>query len=70
MTDCFHSLTVVLEQDIREDDAAGLMEAIRHMRRVVSVAGNVSSIDTYVSEQRIRHEIGARLWKVIYPDKS
>lgn len=33
MTDRFHSLTVVLEGNIREDDAESLINAILHLRR-------------------------------------
>jgi hypothetical protein len=43
MTDRFHSLTVVLEKDMRDDDAKSLQEAISHLRGVCMVTGNTSS---------------------------
>jgi hypothetical protein len=42
MTERFNTLTVVLEKDMRDDDAETLLTAIRQMRGVLSVKGNVS----------------------------
>jgi len=67
MTDRFHSLTVVLEKDIRSDDAEGLIQAIRHMRGVISVSGNVSDIVHYMAQERARHELGKKLLEILYP---
>lgn len=38
MSDRYFALTVVLEQDIRDDDAEPLIAAIRQMRGVADVA--------------------------------
>ncbi|MGF6641864.1 hypothetical protein [Paraburkholderia sp. MM6662-R1] len=70
MTDRFHSLTVVLDQDLREDDARALMAAIQQLRFVLDVSGNVSDLAAYVAEERARHEIGQRLWRALYPDRE
>ncbi len=43
MTDRFHSLIVVLEKDIREDDAQAMMEAIKCLKGVINVSGIVSN---------------------------
>lgn len=67
MTDRFHSLTVVLEKDIRSDDAEGLIQAIRHMRGVLSVTGRVSDPDSHMAEERARRELGQKLWEILYP---
>lgn len=42
MTDRFNALTVVLEKDIREDDAQALLSAIGQLRGVLTVSGNVA----------------------------
>lgn len=67
MTDRFHSLTVVLDHDIREDDAEGIINAIRHLRGVISVTGNVVDAETWMAEERARHGIGAKLLDILYP---
>ena len=67
MTDRFHSLTVVLEKDMRDDDAQGLMDAIRCMRGVFSVTGKVADLDSHMAEDRARHELGAKLLALVYP---
>ena len=68
MTDRFNSLTVVLERDIREDDAESLMEAIRHLRGVRSVAGNVGNIEEHVARARVLHDVKQRLWKEFWEE--
>lgn len=37
MTDRYHALTVVLDTDIRSDDAAQIIDAIRQVRGVLTV---------------------------------
>lgn len=67
MTDRFNSLTVVLDRDIREDDAEALLNAIRQLRGVLSVTGNVSDVGSHIAEERVRRELGDKLWEVLYP---
>ena len=68
MTDRFNSLTVVLDRDIREDDAEALLNAIRQLRGVLSVTGNVSDVGSHIAEERVRRELGDKLWEVLYPE--
>lgn len=65
MTDRFHSFTVVLEKDIREDDAEYLMNAIRCLKHVVDVSGNVSDYDSHMAYVRARSELSQKLWEVL-----
>jgi len=67
MTDRYHSLTVVLEHDIRDDDAEPLINAIKMLHGVLSVKGNVSSFEVHTATERARFELGQKLWEVIYP---
>jgi hypothetical protein len=67
MTDRFHSLTIVLEKNIREDDAEGLIQAIRHMRGVLSVTGVVANLDSHMAEDRAKHNLGQQILEIIYP---
>ena len=70
MTDRYHSLTVVLEHDIREDDAKPLLAAIRQLRGVLSVEGNVADVTSHMAQERARRELGEKLLEVVYPKKS
>ncbi len=65
MTDRINALTIVLGEDIREDDVESLCEAIMHMRHVIHVEKNVKDIGSLVSEQRIRQELSTKLWDVL-----
>ena len=67
MTDRYNALTVVLEHDIRDDDAEDLLAAIRQLRGVLSVSGNVSDLDAHIAQARARHDLGEKLWLVLYP---
>jgi len=68
MTDRYNALIVVLEDDMRDDDAVSLISAIKQMRGVLSVQGNVRNIERHVAESRIREELGSKLLNIIYPD--
>lgn len=70
MTNRFNTLTVVLERDMREDDAEALLAAIGQLRGVLSVAGNVADITSHAATQRARHELSQKIWSVLHPDDS
>lgn len=70
MTDRFHTLTVVLEKDTREDDAKHLIDAISQLRGVCSVRGEVANVETHMAEQRAKHELGRRVMACIYDKKD
>lgn len=65
MTDRFKQLIVVLEKDIREDDAESLMNAIRMMRGVLNVRGDVAGARDMWAEDRARRELREKLWKAL-----
>lgn len=70
MTDRLHSLTVVLDGDVRSDDAEPLLRAISLLRGVLSVKGNVADLDSYVALQQARNEIRAGIMEVIFPKEK
>ena len=70
MTDRYNALTVVLEHDIRSDDAQALISAIEQLRGVLSVTPNVVDISSYTAHERARHELGQKIWEVLYPKKG
>ena len=67
MTDRIHSITIVLEKDMRVDDAEAILTAVRQLRGVIAADGNVTNGTEYVIESRIRRDFGERLWHVLYP---
>ena len=66
MTDRFDSLTVVLDKDIREDDAVLILNAISMIKGVAIVGGNISDPQSYVAEQRVRRDLEKKLWEALH----
>lgn len=67
MTDRYHSFTVVLERDTRDDDAQDLLTALRQFRGVADVVPNVASLESQVALSRARQELGDKLVNVLWP---
>ena len=67
MTNRYSTLTVALEQDIREDDAQSLIHAIKMLRGVADVAGNVSDASQWLAETRVRRDLGEKVLAVVFP---
>lgn len=67
MTDRFNSLVVVLERDLRDDDAQPIIDAIKQIRGVLSVEGHVSDFDFKVAEKRAVADLEQKLWEVLHP---
>lgn len=65
MTNRLYALTVALEKDIREDDAEKIINAIRMIKFVLEVKGNVVTPENWTADMRARHEIGQKLFKVL-----
>lgn len=70
MTDRFNALAVVLEKDIREDDAQAIIAAIGQLRGVLSVSGHVSTMDSHAANERAKREIGEKLFAVLSSDRA
>lgn len=70
MTDRIHSITLVLDKDVREDDAEALLLACRSFRGVITVTPNVSDFTSHMAEQRARTEIGNAVFAALYPERK
>jgi hypothetical protein len=57
MTTRFSAFTVILENDIREDDAQLLISAIKQLRGVQDVVGHESNPMQQIAESRARNEL-------------
>lgn len=61
MTDRIKSLTVVLENNLRSDDAEPILEAIRMIRGVVSVDAHVADLEHHAARQQVLQEITSKV---------
>lgn len=52
MTDRYNALIVVLSHDLRADDYEAVVSAIKQLRNVICVTGNVTDINSFVADQR------------------
>lgn len=69
MTDKYYALTVALEKDTRDDDAEKIINAIKMIKGVVNVKGNVSNPETWMAEERARMDLGKKLLEVVLTKK-
>ena len=67
MTERYNYLVVVLETDTRGDDANPTMDAIRQIKGVMSVTGNVADADALLAFERAKRDLEGKLWEVLYP---
>lgn len=70
MTTRLKGFTVVLEKDMREDDAEPLRLAIAQMRGVLSVAPVEACGNDFFATHRVRSELGTKLWEILYPKEE
>lgn len=56
MSDTVHSITITLERDVHETEAAALCAAVRCLRGVIDATPNVATLDAHVAQVR------ARIW--------
>lgn len=70
MTDRINSFLVILENDVREDDAEKLHIALGQLRGVVAVHPNISNPTTIVAESRAIHKLGNEIMGVILKHSS
>jgi hypothetical protein len=62
MSDRHSSYIVVLEHDIREDDAEVTLAALRQIRGVLTVEPVVSSYEQHVAENRAMRSMREKLY--------
>ncbi len=64
MTDKFHSLTVVLEEDIREDDALAIINAIKMTKGVLTVTPHVADVNSTMAHARIKADYHRKIIEI------
>ena len=65
MTDRVKALTVVLDDDYREDDVQALAQAIGQMKGVVAVSLLKTDVTDYANRVRIRAELTGKLFDLL-----
>lgn len=61
MSDKIHSLTVVLEKNISEEQANKIKNALECFQDVICVDANICGSGSYVAETRARNEMVRKL---------
>lgn len=70
MTDRHSGYTVVLDKDVREDDAESIRLALSMVKGVHSVIPHVANHDLAVAERRVRREMEDRLYAALSKDSA
>ena len=65
MTDRVNYISVVVPENLREDDALQLIAAIGLLKGVVSVGYSVADIDSFVATSRARSELSAKVMNAV-----
>jgi len=65
MTDRIHSITLVLEENVRVDDAEYILNACRMLKGVISADGNIADFDSHMAESRARTDMLTRVCATI-----
>lgn len=65
MTDRIKGLTIVLEDNIRDDDCDRITEAIEMVKGVVSVTRHVEDADHYMAKEQVKREIGGKIMELV-----
>lgn len=67
MTDRVNGLFVTLSDDMRDDDAKPLIDAILQMRGVTAVGVRVTDFSDTIAQMRVRNELTQKLLDVLNP---
>ncbi len=65
MTDRYNALIVALDRDIRDDDAEFIINAIKAIRGVADVTGNVVDPDSWTAKIRMADKVRAKLYEAM-----
>ena len=65
MTDRYNAFIVVLDRDIREDDAESTIQAIKHIKGVLKVEPHVAGMEDTIAEAKVRSQLINKIWEVL-----
>ena len=67
MTDRYCSFIVVLDEDIRDDDAEPIKTSLMMTKHVIDVIPVVTDMENAIAESRALSKLRMQLHKVLYP---
>lgn len=70
MTDRYNAFIVILGNDIREDDAQEIINAIKMIKGVLTVTPHVSGLVDLIAEKKAKIKILKKLYSVIEDDND
>lgn len=65
VSDRLKGFVVVLDTDIREDDAENIRIAIAALRNVISVSPVPTDMNDHFARTRVKHELREKLWEIV-----
>lgn len=65
MTDRYNAFVVVLENDLRDDDADEIVKAITLLRGVLAVTPHIADMATTIAEVRVKNDVRQKLFDVL-----
>jgi hypothetical protein len=65
MTDRHAGYVVILEHDIRKDDAEVILSALKQIRGVLSVEPVTAGIDQCIADSRAKHSMRMKLYEFL-----
>lgn len=65
MTDRYRAFIVVLDHDMREDDAQPTLVAIKQIKNVISVDPHVADITDHIAYTQARHDLQKELMDIL-----
>lgn len=68
MSNRINTVTVILEEEIRDDDCEVILNAIRMIKGVLSVTPNIANVGEYMAIERARHDLKKKLWNAFYSE--
>ena len=67
MSDRYSALTVVLDDDYRDETIERLRAAILQLKGVLAVELNVADVNELIAQVRVRNDLTRKLWEVLKP---
>ena len=65
MTDRYNAFIVILENDIREDDAEATIKAIEQIKGVLRVTPNNVDLTESIAETRVKRELYGKIIDIL-----
>ncbi len=65
MSDRYSALIVILENNIRDDDAEALISAMKQLRGVLDVQPHIANPEEAIAETRVRADLLRRIIEMI-----